>query len=166
MTVRRLGMLLGAATLVATGSYVFVYLYRWEWNRALISAALFLAAEVAVVGWRIADRLDALDRRVDDLAAHRQALVTRRLEETAPDARQPFAWLSRPDRLSVFVPALMGAGLLLSGLAWVVERVARSTVRPAAERHLASQLGTFALPSRGFLGTPEDPLDVLRRPGR
>ena len=30
------------------GAYVFVYLYRWEWNRALFAGVLFVAAEVAL----------------------------------------------------------------------------------------------------------------------
>ena len=28
--------LLGGITLAASGAYKFVYLYRWEWNRALM----------------------------------------------------------------------------------------------------------------------------------
>ena len=43
MNARRLGMLATIAVMAASGSYVFVYLYRWEWNRALISAAIFVA---------------------------------------------------------------------------------------------------------------------------
>ena len=33
-------MLIATATLAASGGYLFVYLYRWEWNRALISISL------------------------------------------------------------------------------------------------------------------------------
>src|SRR5690606_41246707 len=65
---RLLRNLLGAVTLAASGTYTFVYLYRWEWNRAIMSAAIFVAAEVALVGSllvqrlkRVSDRLDALD---------------------------------------------------------------------------------------------------------
>ena len=164
MTLRRLGALVGAITLVATGTYVFVYLYRWEWNRALISGVLFLAAEVAIVGWRIADRLDGMDRRLDDIATRRQALVVQRLDEAAPAGRPPFPWLARPDRLGVFIPAMLGAGMVLSGIAWVMERAARVTVRPIAHRQLAARIGTLSLPAHGFLGRPDDPLELLRRP--
>ena len=41
--IRRLGLVAAVATMAATGGYFFVYLYRWEWNRALTSAAIFLA---------------------------------------------------------------------------------------------------------------------------
>ena len=37
MNARILRTLLGGATLAASGAYTFVYLYRWEWNRALTS---------------------------------------------------------------------------------------------------------------------------------
>jgi hypothetical protein len=30
--------------------YVFVYLYRWEWNRAIVAGIIFLAAEVGLLG--------------------------------------------------------------------------------------------------------------------
>jgi hypothetical protein len=66
--------------------------------------------------------------------------------------------------MNVFVPVLMGAGVLMSGLAWVVERLARATVRPAAERGLAAQLDGLALPAAGFLAGHDEPVDLLRGP--
>jgi hypothetical protein len=68
--------------------------------------------------------------------------------------------------MNVFVPVLMGAGVLMSGLAWIVERVARATVRPVAERGLAAQLDGLALPATGFLAGHEEPVDLLRGPIR
>jgi hypothetical protein len=54
----------------------------------------------------------------------------------------------------------------MSGLAWVVERVARTTVRPVAERGLAAQLDGLALPAAGLLTGHEEPVDLLRGPAR
>jgi hypothetical protein len=60
----------------------------------------------------------------------------------------------------------MGAGVLMSGIAWVVERLARATISPAAERGLAAQLDTLALPAGGFATAEPDPVDLLRGPVR
>ncbi|HLT69713.1 MAG TPA: hypothetical protein VKZ72_06080 [Acidimicrobiales bacterium] len=166
---RLLRNLLGAVTLAASGTYTFVYLYRWEWNRAIMSAAIFVAAEVAVVGWLLAqrlkhvsDRLDALDG--DPRRASGPGVRLARIRESAPPPRRNFAWLADPGRMNVFVPVLMGAGVLLSGVAWIVERVARSTVTPVAERGLAAQLDGLALPPEGFVAAAPGPLEVLRGP--
>ena len=66
--------------------------------------------------------------------------------------------------MNVFVPVLMGAGVLLSGVAWLVERIARATVTPVAERGLAAQLDGLALPTHGFAAAEREPLDLLRGP--
>lgn len=164
MNARRLGAILAALTLAASGGYVFVYLYRWEWNRALVSAAIFIATEIAVTGWLLADRMRRVERRIDALATASQERRVQRLRESAPPARAGFAWLARPNGMNVFVPVLMGAGVLLSALAWVVERIARVTAGPAAERGLATRLGALDLPARGFLYAGQDPLDLLHGP--
>ena len=77
-----------------------------------------------------------------------------------------FAWLTRTDRTSVFIPVLLGAGAVLSALAWVVERVARATAGRAAEAGLARRLGLLELPADGLLDGGEDPLALLRGPSR
>jgi hypothetical protein len=125
-----------------------------------------VAAEVAIMGSVLAERLKAINKRLDaqDDAAQRQRLD--RIRETAPPARANFDWLARPQQMNVFVPVLMGAGVLMSGLAWVVERVARTTVGPAAEKGLATQLDTLALPASGFLAGQDEPVDLLRGPVR
>ena len=167
MNTRVIRALLGGVTLAASGTYTFVYLYRWEWNRALMSAAIFIAAEIAVMGSLLAQRLKVLRDRVDGSEARTSASHTVRLDRiqsAAPPARANFAWLSRPDQMNVFVPVLMGAGVLLSGVAWLVERVARVTVTPVAERGLASQLDGLALPTHGFVTAERAPLDLLRGP--
>lgn len=148
MTARRVFYAIGLAVLASAGVYVFVYLVRWEWNRAMFAALLFVAAEVVLLGAVVLDRLRNLSAQVDRLQRREpDPKVIERLRETAPPASEPFAWLKPGgDQLGVFVPVLMGAGMVLSGLAWLVERVARRTATPALERGLASQLSTLALP--------------------
>jgi hypothetical protein len=168
MTARLIRGLLGGATLAASGTYTFVYLYRWEWNRALMSAAIFIAAEVAVMGSLLAQRLKVITERLDDQPkATPPAARTVRLEHIragAPPPKARFAWLARPEQMNVFVPVLMGAGVLMSGVAWLVERVARSTMAPVAERGLASRLDGLSLPAHGFVTAERAPLDLLRGP--
>jgi hypothetical protein len=156
VTARRFAVTLGVIVLLASGTYVFVYLYRWEWNRALFAAALFIATEVALgLAW-VMERLRSLTEAVERLQRVDPATMER-LREARPPARRPFAWLApRADRFEVFVPILMGAGVVLSGLAWLVERVARKTAGPTLERALATRLRTLALPRGGFLPPRED----------
>ncbi len=170
MNLRRASMtLIGTATLLASGTYVFVYLYRWEWNRALISAAIFLAAEVAVLGWVLTRKLDALEltvRSVDrDLEAIRLRRISGHLDAARDQPSTVFEWL-RPDsgRSHVFIPVLLGAGLILACLAWTVERLGRVTAAHTSDRRLASGLSRLAPPGGGFLDDRHDALRDLRGP--
>jgi hypothetical protein len=65
---------------------------------------------------------------------------------------------------NVFVPILMGAGLILSGLAWLVERIARHTAGRWNDGALARQLATWSPAAGGFLDDADDPLRDLRAP--
>jgi hypothetical protein len=89
---------LGGVTLAASGAYTFIYLYRWEWNRALMSAAIFIAAEVAVMGSLLAQRLKGVTERLDAVERPPEARVVRleRIRTAAPPARKNFAWLAKP----------------------------------------------------------------------
>jgi hypothetical protein len=167
MNARRLGGAIGAVTLVGSGTYVFVYLYRWEWNRALISGVFFLAAEVALATLMLSGRMQRMAAETADLRQqlHRQRVV-HHLQASAPAPRDHFAWVRRPGQLNVFVPVLLGAGVLLSGLAWCVERLGRLTAGPALERGLADRLGTLAPPVAGFVPTDDGTDLLLRRPQR
>jgi hypothetical protein len=149
MTARRLFYAIGLAVLASSGAYVFIYLVRWEWNRAMFAALLFVVAEVVLLSAVVLDRLRTLSSQVERLAQQQKhdPQVLNRIRETAPPPSEPFAWLKPGgDQLGVFVPVLMGAGMVLSGLAWLVERIARHTATPALERGLATQLSAFALP--------------------
>ncbi|MFE6775435.1 hypothetical protein [Streptomyces sp. NPDC057702] len=77
-----------------------------------------------------------------------------RARRGAGGGRSPFRWLEEPfdagtHRTHVFVPVLMITGLVLSGLAWLVQRIAEATVRPGVERRLAGRLAPLAAPPLG-----------------
>ena len=170
MITRRLGTALATATLAGSGVYLFVYLYRWEWNRALIAGVFLLAAQQVLSTSAVLSRLRALEAAGRAGGGEREPRVLARVREAAPAPRDHFAWM-QPDsgRMGVFVPILMGAGFVLSGLAWLVERVARRTAGPALERGLADRLAVFALPEGGLVPTATPPdggrLALLRGPG-
>ncbi|MFC9993999.1 hypothetical protein [Nocardia sp. NPDC127526] len=164
MMARRIGVLLALGTVIATGTYVFVYLYRWEWNRAILSATLFIAAEVALVAMLLTNRLRTVQARLDEGGGDRHS-PARIVRAAAPRSRVTFDWLaSRPDRMTVFVPVLLAGGVLLTGIAWVVERVARVTAGPAVDQRIISGLDRLQLPANGFLAPVDDGTRLLRGP--
>jgi hypothetical protein len=145
--------LLGGVAMASTALYFFVYLWRWEWNRALIAGVLFIAAEVAVATSTVLSRI----RRLSDRVAVPDPAVLSRIRETAPPPRDHFAWLSpKSGRMGVFVPVLIGMGVIASGLAWLVERIARATAGPDMEKGLAARLTPLAWPSGGLVPAQDD----------
>lgn len=170
MTARRISLFAALVTMSVAGWYVAVYLARWEWNRALMAGVIFVAAEIALLGVLVLDRIARLERReraspqgegdargVGSRQRRVDPRVLTRLHEASPPPRKPFAWLSpSSDQMSVFVPVLLGAGVLLSGAAWVVERVAGHIRAGIFDRRLAGRLHTLALPAGGLLGENED----------
>ena len=171
MIAKRVAVVAGVLAFVASGAYTLIYLSRWEWHRAMIAGLFFVASELAVLGFAILGKLRTIEQRLDSLhrapgAAAQDTLD--RIEETAP-IRKPFAWLSgqRGD-LNVFLPFLLGAGVLASAVAWVVELVAKNTARPVLQERLALRLAPISLPAGGLFGdvafTPI--ADTSRRVGR
>ena len=158
----RIAGLLGGLMMFFTALYFFVYLWRWEWNRALIAGVLFVATEVAMANAMVLNRL----RRMEDRLQAPDPAVLARIRETAPPARDHFEWLSpKSGRLGVFVPVLIGMGVVASGLAWLVERLARATAGPALERGLAARLTALTWPAGGLVPDKgDDPLAILERP--
>lgn len=154
MNPRKIGYLALLVVLAAAGWYVFVYLYRWEWNRAVVSGIIFLAAEIGLLGALVMERLARIAKRVDHLDRDTGERVLSRLREHAPEPAKPFEWLD-VRQTNVFVPVLLGAGVVLSALAWVVDRVARVTATPSMERGLARELTTLQPPPGGLLGAPQ-----------
>ena len=69
MSARRIAYLALLAVLISSGAYVFLYLDRWEWNRAMVAGILFVGAEVALIGAMVLERLRSLNEKVDTLGA-------------------------------------------------------------------------------------------------
>ena len=162
MTARRATSLLLAVAQVSTGVYLIVYLYRWQWNRALITGILFLATEVLLIGRLVLQRLRTIEDRLavpPPVTSAAPADVHRTLVDLRPVPTDRFAWIreSATTRTNVFLPVLLGAGVLASALAWAVEAVARRTARPAMEHALVDALGPLAFPTGGFLATGSVP---------
>jgi hypothetical protein len=156
MTARRVAYAALVGTAGAAGWYFFAYLTRWEWNRALVSALIFLAAELGLIGALLLDRVQRLRNEIGALRDRPPTVVhvpepearpdaLRRVREAAPPREGPFEWLD-PDRTTVFIPVLLGAGVIVSALAWAVERLARFTAGARLEQDLAARLGALALP--------------------
>jgi hypothetical protein len=149
---RRILWLLATVTLLATGTYTIIYLYRWEWTRAQFSALLFIAIEVGVVAGLLLRRIARLERTLAE--ADRPAHGLEQIQATAPQ-RQHFAWLERTtERTGVFVTVLLGAGVLLSAVTWLVDRIASRTTLPSLEQSLARRLAPAAFPERPLV--PDD----------
>ena len=176
---RRLIVLLPGAVSVVCAAYTGIYLVRWEWNRAIIAGVFFLASEVIVASLLVLDRIRQSEARIvkaieadrnpqpaDPLAwGDDPASVTlEALQASSPEPADRFSWIrEQSGGMNVFLPVLLGAGVLASALAWVVERLARATVSPALERRLAVRLGVLALPAGGLLGPPATLVPRRRR---
>jgi hypothetical protein len=150
---RLLVRILTVVVLVASGAYLLIYLYRWEWNRALISGVFFIAAEVALATASLGRRMARVEERVERLERSGSGAGSRGAADPSASSRTPvadqpeeagtrggpFPWLE-PGSLSVFVPVLLGVGAILSGIAYLIERVATSTdagtARSAVERRM------------------------------
>ncbi|QOV39066.1 hypothetical protein IM697_12155 [Streptomyces ferrugineus] len=160
---RRIAYVFGALAATGAGTYLIVYLYRWQWQRAMICGVLLLVVEVMLFGLvtlgrlnRIEERLRDTDRRQRELDARQEDVLTRLREPAAAEEEKRFRWLEDPaERSYVFVPVLMVAGVVLSGLAWVVQKVAATTARPA-ERRLAGRLALLSAPDPAAPGDLED----------
>ena len=160
---RKIAYVFGVLVAAGAGTYLVVYLYRWQWQRAMICGVLLLVVEVMLFGLvtlgrlsRIEERLRDTDRRQRELDARQEDVLTRLREPAAAQEETRFRWLEDPaDRTYVFVPVLMVAGVLLSGLAWVVQKVASATARPA-EHRLAGRLAVLAAPDPAHPDDLED----------
>jgi hypothetical protein len=146
--VKIIAWLAGIGTLVMGAMYMVVSLNRWEWNRALFFGLIVLIAEIALATGLVLRRLGRLEH---NLNAPADPAVTQILTETRP-SRDRFAWMREStNELNVFITFLVGGGVLLSGIAWVVDRVASKTSSPAGEERLARQLYPISYPSGGLL---------------
>jgi hypothetical protein len=149
----------GIATLVGAAVYTAVSLVRWEWNRAFFFALVFLAAEVALATALLLGRIE--QTRASDTPPPNELDIVRR----AAPSHVRFPWLAEHvardrrderareavNRSTVFVTLLVGGGVVLSGLAWVIDRIAASTTDRRRESELAAELADIAYPCGGLL---------------
>ncbi|MGH9223831.1 MAG: hypothetical protein ACRD2W_08630 [Acidimicrobiales bacterium] len=166
MIARRIGRLTGVVVLLAGAMYFLVYLWRWEWNRAVVAGIIFLAAEIGLSTVAVLDRIRGLG--APDGSGRPDPDVLATIRSTAPPPRDHFAWLSPgTGRMGVFVPVLMGMGVVVSALAWLVERLSRATAGSALERGLAARLAPLSWPQGGLIRPIEhDASDLLSGPVR
>ncbi|MGH9135307.1 MAG: hypothetical protein ACRDZZ_15315 [Ilumatobacteraceae bacterium] len=144
---RLIAWLAGVATLVAAAIYMIVSLNRWEWNRALFFGLVVLIAEVGLATGLIMRKLAQLAaRQAPDPA------VLEVLRDTRPPTPNRFSWLQESSRdLHVFITFLVGGGVLVSGIAWLVDKVASKTTTPSGEARLARELEPISYPRGGLL---------------
>lgn len=143
--------LAGIGTLLAGGVYMIVSLNRWEWNRALFFGLIVLIAEVGLTTGLVLRRLARLEYN-SSRNSNVDPAIAPILRETRPPSPDRFAWLRESNQdLNVFITFLVGGGVLLSGIAWLVDRVASKTSSPVGEERLARQLGPISYPSGGLL---------------
>ena len=137
----------GVATLLTGALYMIVSLNRWEWTRALFFGLIVVIAEIGLATGLVLRRLTQLEH---SRAADREILDA--LRETRPPAPDRFAWLRESvGRTNVFITFLVGGGIILSGIAWVVDRVAENTATPMGEEKLARALSSISYPKGGLL---------------
>jgi hypothetical protein len=146
--VKTIAWLAGIGTLVASAAYMIISLNRWEWNRALFFGLIVLIAEVGLATGLVLRRLARMEY---NLKVDPEVLGI--LRETAPPSPNRFAWLREPQSqgFNVFITFLVGGGVILSAIAWLVDRVASKTSSPAGQERLARQVSAISYPSGGLL---------------
>jgi hypothetical protein len=142
---RRVVWIVAIATVGYCGVYTLVYLLRWQWNRAMFMSFGFLAAEIVLATLIVLGHLERQARQ----HAQAEALdpdVLAALQANAPE-RNHFAWLDpKAGTMNVFVTLLVASGVVVSAVAWLVEKVASNTSTRALEHRLAQRLATLAPP--------------------
>ena len=106
--------------LVASAWYAALSVYWWEWQRAFFYSLLFLACLVLLVFLVLRRRLDRLEEQVRTGPAVAGEPAGDDLPVAPP---RTFPWLD-PGRTHVFIPLLVGFGVVVSLVAMAVERVA------------------------------------------
>lgn len=149
---KKLVWLFAIGTFLAAGVYSVISLNRWEWSRALYFGLVVLVAEVALATGLV---LRKLDRQAEQEASDRDEV--RDILRSSRVSRDRFRWLA-PDqvtsRTNVFITMVVGGGILLSGLAWLLDKIAANTTTSLQEGRLAGDLTRIAYPDDGLV--PDD----------
>lgn len=149
---KKLVWLFALGTFLAAGVYSVISLNRWEWSRALYFGLVVLVAEVGLAAGLV---LRKLDQQAELNAGDRDEV--RDILRSSRVPRDRFRWLA-PDqvtsRTNVFITMVVSGGIVLSGLAWLLDKVAANTTTSLQEGRLAGDLTRIAYPSDGLL--PDD----------
>lgn len=116
--------------LAGSGGYVLLYLYRWEWQRAIIAGIFFLSSLIVLSTILILRRLDRIERQG---SASAPPMVVAGQPTEHPTT---FAWLEPRDTYGVFIPILLGFGVVVGIIAVAVERLASFVGGGAGVREL------------------------------
>ena len=145
---KTIAWLAGIGTLLSGAAYMIVSLNRWEWNRALFFGLIVLIAEVGLATAMILRKLGQLGHGV---ASDPDTLAI--IRSTRPPSPDRFEWLkeSAKGQMNVFITFLVAGGVLVSGGAWVVDRLGAKTSTPMAENRLAEKLGLISYPAGGLV---------------
>jgi hypothetical protein len=145
--VKAIAWLAGIGTLLAALVYMVVSLNRWEWNRAVFFGLIVVIAELALATGLVLRKLGELER-----SRQIDPSVLAILRDGRPPSPDRFAWLKESSsRTNVFITFLVGGGVLLSALAWVVDRVATRTSTAQGEEKLAAELAPISYPRGGLV---------------
>ena len=147
---KKLVWLFAVATFVGALAYSVISLNRWEWTRALYFGLVVLVAEVGLAAGLV---LRKLDRMAESERARERDEVRTVLRESRA-SKHRFAWLEPREiisRSNVFITMLVGGGVVLSALAWLLDKVAARTTTSLEEGRLAGDLTRIAYPEDGLL---------------
>lgn len=169
----RLGLFVSIVSTLLAGLYFIVYIYRWEMHRALIAGTVFLAGEIALATTLVLRRIETLRPPEPAIAPSTPTETTAAVdvpsepasgEVHAPEGSRParpLPWLGA-DRFGVFVPILLGAGTIVSGVGWVVEHLARMTTDESrSSGRFERNLAAIAVPTAPLVGAAP-PASVTR----
>jgi hypothetical protein len=144
--------------LVGSALYVAVSMYRWEWQRATFAAIVCLGTLMIVLVLVLLRRLDRLEQRVEQTAGAAEAGAGG--PATVPTRPgKDFTWLAPVDSTFVFVPLLLGFGVVVSLAAVALERMvgflvgAAARTTPNSPRSRPARGRTALLAAGGFVVT-------------
>ena len=174
---KTIGWLAVVGSLFASFAFMVVSLNRWEWNRALFFGLIVLIAEVGLAAGLVMKRIARLEHALKPPA---DPAVLDIIREARPPSADRFSWLrEQATQTNVFITFIIGGGVLISGVAWMVDKVASKSSSPVGEERLARQLSPISYPTGGLLldditvlaqevpGANDDQIrQLLRRGGR